>query len=145
MRAIELDSRNYIVYGRLGDLYEQVGRYPEAIASLEKAEALRNGGYGAGYPGRLARVYAAMGRRDEARRMLEEIKATTEPNRLPLLNMAAAYTALGDKDEAFKLLFRAIDERKTLIVYFKVDPPLKDLHSDPRWKEALRRMNFPEE
>jgi serine/threonine protein kinase/Tfp pilus assembly protein PilF len=144
-RAIELDSRDYAAFGRLGDLYEQMGRYHEAIASLEKAEALRSDSNSVNIRGRLARVYSAMGRRDEARRMLEEIKATTEPNRLPLLPMAAAYTALGDKDEAFKLLFRAIDERNTSIVFVKEDPPLKSLHSDPRWKEALRRMNFPEE
>jgi len=144
-RAIELDPRDYGAYGRLGDLYEQMRRYPEVITSLEKAEALRNGGKGVGYRSRLARAYAAMGRRGEARRMLEEIKATTEPDRLPLLAMAAAYTALGDKDEAFKLLFRAIDERNTNITYVKEAPPLKNLHSDPRWKEALRRMNFPEE
>jgi len=145
LRAIELDSRDYAAYGRLGDLYEQMGRYPEAIASLEKAEALRSDGNSIIIRGRQARVYAVMGRRDEARRILEEIKATTEPDRLPFLPMAAAYTALGDKDEAFKLLFRAIDERNTVITYVKEDPPLKSLHSDPRWKEVLRRMNFPEE
>lgn len=143
--AIELDPRNNSAYYRLGDLYEQMGRYPEAIANLEKSEALNSGGNSAGYPARLARVYAVMGRRDEARRMLEKIKATTEPDRLPLPRMAAPYAALGDRDEAFRLLFRLIDQRNDMITYIKEDPPLSSLHSDPRWKEVLRRMNFPAE
>ena len=144
-RAIELDPQNYGAYGRLGDLYEQMGRYPEAIANLEKSDAMRNGGRGLGYRARLARVYAVMGRQDEARRMLEKMKATTAPDRLPSISLAAAYAALGDKDEAFKVLFRLIDERNNLILFIKEDPPLNNLHSDPRWKEVLRRLNFPAE
>jgi hypothetical protein len=30
-------------------------------------------------------------------------------------------------------------------MYLKADPPFENLHSDPRWKPLLRRMNFPEE
>ena len=58
--------------------------------------------------------------------------------------IAAVYAALGDKDEAFRILEKAIEER-SLLVALKEDPPLESLHSDPRWKVLLRRMNFPEE
>jgi hypothetical protein len=77
--------------------------------------------------------------------MLEKLKATTESSRLPLSNMAAAYAALGAKNEAFELLFRLVDERNSLSVFIKTDPPLDSLHADPRWPTLLRRMNFPEE
>jgi TolB-like protein/lipoprotein NlpI len=147
-RAIELDPQNYGAYGRLGDVYDQMGRYPEAIANQEKAEAMRGGGIERGYRGysaRVAQTYARMGRRDEAWRMLEGLKATTAPDHLPLSDMAAAYAALGDRDEAFKLLFRMVNDRGSLGIFTKVDPPLDSLHSDPRWKDLLRRMNFPTE
>src|SRR5262245_53082765 len=109
-RAIELDARNYGTFGRLGDVYEQMGRYTEAVAFLEKARALTAdpGNSDISYIARLARVYARMGRRSEARRMLEGMKSK---GRLPLLDAAGAYTALGDKDEAFKLLFRVVEQR----------------------------------
>ena len=141
-RAIELDARNYGTYGRLGDVYEQMGRYPEAVAFLEKARALANdpGSSDISYKARLARVYARMGRRSEARQMLEGLKSS---GRLPLLDVAGAYTALGDKDEAFSLLFRMVEQRS--LSYLKVDPPFDGLHSDPRWQELLRRMNLPVE
>ena len=59
--------------------------------------------------------------------------------------MAAAYAVVGAKDEAFELLFRLVDERKEVGVFIKEDPPLDNLHSDPRWPTLLRRMNFPVE
>ena len=141
-RAIELDARNSGTYGRLGDVYEQMGRYTEAVAFLEKARALAAdpGSSDISYIARLARVYARMGRRSEARQMLEGLKSR---GRLPLLDVAGAYTALGDKDEAFSLLFRMVEQRS--LSYLKVDPPFDSLHSDPRWQELLRRMNLPTE
>jgi TolB-like protein/Tfp pilus assembly protein PilF len=146
-RALELSPREYGIYGRLGDVFEQMGRYAEAIESLEKAESLRKdsgSGAGRGYTARLARVYARMGRRGEALRMLKDLQRTNEP-RFPKLFAAAAWAVLDDKDEAFKLLFSAIEERNELMIFIKEDPPFDSLHSDPRWKELLRRMNFPTE
>ena len=119
-----------------------MGRYTEAVAFLEKARALTAdpGSSDISYIARLARVYARMGRRSEARKMLEGLKSR---GRLPLMDAASAYTALGDKDEAFSLLFRGVEQRS--LSYLKVDPPFDSLHSDPRWQELLRRMNLPVE
>ena len=79
-----------------------------------------------------------MGRQREARQMISGVKAQ------PIL-VAGVYAALGDKDEAFRILEKAIEERKLTPCRLKEDPPLENLHSDPRWKALLRRMNFPEE
>ena len=54
----------------------------------------------------------------------------------------AAFTALGDIDEAFRILDKAVAERQN-IGSFAVEPPLGKLHSDPRWTLLLRRMNLP--
>jgi hypothetical protein len=43
------------------------------------------------------------------------------------------YALLGDKDEAFKTLFRQVEERNDLATYIKSDPPFESLHSDSRW------------
>ena len=104
-RAIELDPnpRNVTPYWILGDLYLEMGRYDEAIASLKKAQS--HGGNALQISADVAGVYARMGKQKEARRMLAELKATTDPASFSNAEVAYAYTALGDKDEAFKVLF----------------------------------------
>ena len=144
-RAIELDPNpgNSMPYWVLGALYAQMGRYDDAIASFKESQS-HVGSAVASSVG-IAGVYALMGRQKEARRILLELKATTDPVSFSDAPVARAYAALGDKDEAFKELFRLVEERNNLATYIKADPPFDILHSDPRWKDLLRRMNFPPE
>jgi len=139
-RALELEPRNFGTLARLGDVYDEMGRYTEAVASFEKIRALA-GRLNPDSTLRLARVYARMGRRSEARQILKDSKLNSA--RPPLISAAGVYAALGDKDAAFSLLFRNLEERSGLVVYIKHDPPFDSLHSDPRWKELLHRINLP--
>lgn len=131
-RAIELEPRNAVAYSRLGDTYEQMGKYADAIAWYEKEGALL-GRFGKDSPD-FARVYARMGKVNEARQILEGLG-----NRWP-----AVYAALGDKDAAFALLFKSVDKHSSdnWPLYVMADPQFDNLHGDPRWKELLARMNL---
>ncbi len=144
-RAIDLDPNpgNSMPYWILGELYAQMGRDDEAIANFKKYQS--HGGRAVDVSVGIAGVYARMGKRNEARRMLAELKAQTSPASFLDVPVARAYAAIGDKDEAFKVLFRQVEERNNVATYVKADPPFESLHSDRRWKELLRRMNFPEE
>lgn len=55
---------------------------------------------------------------------------------------ADVYAALGDRDAAFAMLFKSLDERDNWPIFIKADPLFDSLHADPRWKELLRRMNL---
>jgi serine/threonine-protein kinase len=135
LRAIELEPRSLTPNYRLGDVYAEMGRYDEALAAYERSgEAIPRGGYP--HAG-IARVYALTGRHREARLMVSGLKAN------PYI-IAGVYVALGDRDEAFRILEKAVEERQHLTP-LKVEPPLEGLHSYPRWKELLRRMNLPPE
>jgi tetratricopeptide (TPR) repeat protein len=132
-RGIELEPRNARAYYRLGDTYAKLGRYDEAIATYGKIGELAPA---SGYrEAGIAYVYALMHRQSEARQMISGLKA--EP-----MAIARVYSALGDKDEAFRILEKAIEDR-LIGFYLKEDPPFENLYSDPRWKELLRRMNYP--
>ena len=135
-QAIALEPRSPDGYGRLADVYEALGRYDEALALNEKVQVLRS------RPGRaldVAIVFARMGRRDEANRMVAALRNTSSPAQL-----AQAYAVLGNTEEAFRFLFRHAEERNGLN-YVKTDPRFDSLHSDPRWQLLLRRMNLPAE
>ena len=50
---------------------------------------------------------------------------------------------IGENDEAFKWLEKGYEEKSDFIAYVKVDPSMKNLHSDPRYIELLKKMNLP--
>jgi DNA-binding winged helix-turn-helix (wHTH) protein len=77
-----------------------------------------------------------------SRRILETLRARSRGWPVPFA-VAGAYAVLGEKDEAFELLFRNLETRDTWAAYTMTDPSLVDLHSDPRWSVLLRRLNFP--
>jgi tetratricopeptide (TPR) repeat protein len=138
-RAIALEPRNYGAFNRLGDVYAVVGRYDEALNAYDDARKGFPGPWG--HLARQAYVYALMGRTREARQMLEDLK---HRRRTPLWDGAKAYAALGDRDKAFELLFRAIDEpsRNELLFFVKEDPAFDSLHQDVQWKPLLDRLNL---
>ncbi len=135
-RAIELEPRNPAAYGRLADVYSEMGRHADALATWDRAQS-PDSGEG---PAHLARLYARAGRRKEARRMLDDLNARSVR---ATIHAAGAYAILGDKDQAFRLLFRIVEEQASLAIFIKEDPPLDNLHSDPRWRELLGRLNLP--
>jgi tetratricopeptide (TPR) repeat protein len=132
-RSIELDPNNYGSYGRLGDVYIEMGRFADATAMFQKSRSIQPQG---AHALRLAVVYARMGNRQAAL----DVLATTS-NR-STWELARLYTALGDLDKAFTILNESIDKRDVLLTNTKEDPSFERLHSDPRWKLMLRRLNF---
>ena len=130
-RAVELEPRSIGANYRLGDLLAHIGKHQEAMMAFERIGQVAPGDFQVG----IARVYALMGRQREARQMISGLRANADA-------IAAVYTALGDHDEAFRILEKAVAERQN-IVSLKVDPPLEKLHSDPRWQALLKQMNYP--
>ena len=138
-RAIELEPRNAGAYVRLGDVYDQMGKHVEALAFYESGRALlRNPA--SRLRSRFARTYARMGRVNEARQVLKTLEDTSTQVGNSSANV---YVALGDPDTAFRLLFRAVEERSEWQIYIKTDPPFDSLHADSRWNELLHLMNLP--
>jgi tetratricopeptide (TPR) repeat protein len=129
-----------MAHGFLGEVYEQMGRYEEALAINTKHRVLRRAPpNNPRFLATRARIYALMGKRTEAKGILKALKR----HKLDL--SATAYAALGDNDEAFRLLFQRVENRHEWLYAIKTDPFFASLHSDPRWKELLRRMNLPVE
>jgi len=142
-RAIEREPRSATAIWFLSLVYEHVGRYDEALAMYDKHKVLRgNRPDDSPYRALRARVYALMGKRSEAMSILKALKPL-EPLKPDF--RASAYAALGDNDEAFRLLFQKVEHREETLFSIKTDPQYASLHSDARWQDLLRRMNFQEE
>jgi hypothetical protein len=61
------------------------------------------------------------------------------------MEIARTHAVLGDKEQALRWLGKAQQARLYRILLVNCFPEFDNLHSDPRWKELLRRINFPEE
>jgi len=60
------------------------------------------------------------------------------------MNIAGVYAGLGDQNRALAMLERAYQNRSPTILFLKLDQRFESLHSDPRFKELLRRIGLPE-
>jgi serine/threonine-protein kinase len=91
----------------------------------------------------LAQAYAAAGRRDEARSLLERVLQGRTGDPVLPYEVALVHAALGEADEAFSWLEKGFRLRDPTMVSLKTDPLLDPLREDERFQELLRRMAFP--
>jgi TolB-like protein/DNA-binding winged helix-turn-helix (wHTH) protein/Tfp pilus assembly protein PilF len=93
----------------------------------------------------LAWGYALAGQKDEARAILGRLKRLSPQEYCPPTSMAMVYSALGEKDEAFAWLDRALREHDGIqLLSIKVNLYFDPLRSDPRFVEVLRRRGLAE-
>jgi len=129
-RALELEPRNLLSHILLVITYLQTNRVQEALAEADRPE-LRNGGL-------MGAAYAALGRRDEALKILDGLDREGNP-----LDTAGVYFALGDLDRAFEYTAKAIDKRQGPIRWMNVSPQYDQFRSDPRFVALVARLKLP--
>jgi pentatricopeptide repeat protein len=110
----------------------------EAIKVLEKADALAKGS--PAVEGILVRAYAHAGRRDDALRLLEEMKRRRESGYFPAAAFVNAYLGLGDREQAFVWLEQAYKERSNILQFVKTHPFFDPIRSDARFVDLERRI-----
>jgi DNA-binding winged helix-turn-helix (wHTH) protein/TolB-like protein/Flp pilus assembly protein TadD len=139
-RALELDKDFMRTHLRLGLAYVQQGRHHEALAEYNKA--LEIAGDTPQIRAHIAHVMAVSGKRSEALAGLTELQERAKRQYVPPYDIALIYIGLGEKDKAFAWLEKAYNDHSTEMIYFKVEPLLAPLRSDPRYQDLLRRMKL---
>jgi serine/threonine protein kinase/Tfp pilus assembly protein PilF len=91
----------------------------------------------------LCHAFAANGRIEEARSVLNEMLNIAAQRPFKPYFIAMAYVALHQFDEAFEWFERSVEERNEWMIWFGTDPKLEPLRSDPRYLDILRRTNNP--
>ncbi|HJZ68429.1 MAG TPA: protein kinase [Blastocatellia bacterium] len=139
-KVLELDPTFFAARRYLGQAYAQRGRYEQAIAEFEKSVAASGGS-----PlirAELAHTLAVAGRKDDAQKILDELKRLSSERYFSPYHIAMIYAGLGEKDEAFNWLDKAVEQRADYLVFLKVDPRFEALHSDPRFATLLDRVGL---
>jgi TolB-like protein/Tfp pilus assembly protein PilF len=125
----------------LGRAYVAKGMYPEAIAEARTFIGLNSTSSAKGF---LGLWLAKSGKREEAVKLLGELKQESTRNYVQSLTFALIYLGLGDKEEALNWLEKNMSSRAETASSYAVDPELDELRSEPRFKAMLKRMNLPE-
>lgn len=129
-RALELEPRNGAAPIVLSLLYIDQNRVQDALPLLDRPEYQSATALGV--------VYALAGRREDALKVLGRLDSTTNP-----IGLADIYFALGDKDEGFKWLSKAIDQRQGFARWLNVSPFYDEVRSDPRFAPLVARLKLP--
>jgi adenylate cyclase len=142
-------SREFWLQGEIGEIYLLKGNYEGGLAQSRKALELSPPEERAkrqrDYQLDAARVYAKMGKREDALKMLrkferEEITDETIP--LFAVSIALVYTALGDSDLALQWLDRGRREYDRNIVALKVDPMFNELRTHNRFIALIQNVGL---
>jgi tetratricopeptide (TPR) repeat protein len=86
---------------------------------------------------------AKLGRDDEARRVLDELLERRQREYIDAYALARLQLALGNTDQAFAELERAIDENVGGLYALRFDPTADGFRSDPRFPRLLARYLEP--
>jgi serine/threonine protein kinase len=121
--------------------YGSKGMYPEAMAETRIAIELRKGSSAKGY---LGLWLARSGKRDEAVKLLSELKQEATSGYVQPYTLALICIGLGDKEEALNWLEKQMSGHSETANTYAVAPELDGLRSEPRFKAMLKRMNLPE-
>jgi tetratricopeptide (TPR) repeat protein len=139
-KTIDIDPSFPRAHFRLGRAYEQEGLYEMAISELEQAVSLSGGD--AYYKGSLGHAYAAAKNLGQAQKVLQDLEGRSQQQFVPAYAIALVYAGLCDNDRGMNWLQKAYEDRSTSMVFLEVDPELSSLHSDSRFEQLSRRINF---
>src|SRR5262249_46556108 len=85
---------------------------------------------------------ALSGKSEEALELIDRLNRLSKSRYVSPINFAVVYTGLRQKDEAFRWLEKAYEERSDLMTWLKVAPTFDSLRSDPRFKNLLERIGL---
>ena len=133
-KALEIDPRFQRAHLYQGINYLLLGKTELALKEIqqENNELFKTFG--------LALAYHALGRKQEAEERLKEFTENYQNNWSYLLAQLHAFR--GEKDQAFAWLETAYNKKDSWLFWVKGDPLLRNLKTDTRYNDFLKKMNL---
>ena len=119
------------MYPQVIEAWKSFGQLSGDRNEADLASALEQGFRSAGWKGALTKA-------------IEVRQAQRKTGYSPACELAAFYTELGDKEEAFRWLNTAYQERDMSLLGLKTNFVFDPLRSDPRFAELVRKVGLPQ-
>jgi tetratricopeptide (TPR) repeat protein len=143
-KGVQLDPNFWLVHDVLGLAYLQKGRFREGIEELKKARELVSDAI-AEPAASLGYAYAVSGDRAKAKGLIAELENKLKQSLVSSFLIAEVYAALGEKDEAFRRLEKAYEEKSFYLLFLPLSPLFDNLRPDPRFHELIQKLGQPKE
>jgi TolB-like protein/DNA-binding winged helix-turn-helix (wHTH) protein/Tfp pilus assembly protein PilF len=139
-KALEMDPNFAVGHYELGQALEQMHMHDEAIVEFKRAIELS--GHSGAFDSNLGYAYAVSGRKEEAIKIINDLKAGHDQNPSADADIALIYVGLGDPDQAMISLNKAYEARFKASILLR--PAFDPLRSDTRFQDLLRRIGLPQ-
>ncbi len=137
-KTLELDPAFDAVREDLGQAYLRLGR-PDKAA--EEFRRMREGGDTDNPPfGYVAFALGKAGKRAEALVILQTLEKSYAAKQARAMDLAEAYSGLGDKERAFVCLEKSVNAHEFSLSDIRWLPEFDSLRGDARYADILRRM-----
>jgi TolB-like protein/DNA-binding winged helix-turn-helix (wHTH) protein/Tfp pilus assembly protein PilF len=138
--ALAIEPLDANTLWRLGFALSLKQQSQEAIAVLERAVSVSD--RAPGNLGVLAVVYGQAGRREDALRVLAELKKRQRTGYVPAGAFVLTYSGLADPEQTLIWLEQAYKEHSFILLFLKVHPIFDSLRDDPRFKDLIHRVRL---
>ena len=138
-KTLEMDQSFYFAHALLGMAYQMKGDFQNAIAEYQQARRLNDDPFVLAL---LGNIYAVSGRKDEALKILDQLKQLSTQRFVYAYGIALVYVGLGDKDQAFQWLEKSFQDHEARINRLKVDPLFDSVRSDARYADLIHRIGL---
>ncbi|MGK2855819.1 MAG: tetratricopeptide repeat protein [Thermoanaerobaculia bacterium] len=140
--TLELDPDYWIARMNLGKAYEMRGEYDRALEELEKCRG-RSGDnveplWMIGY------IHGLRGEREKAQAVVDELLEAAGSRHIPAAKIALVYIGMGNRDEAFRWLFKACRDRDRTLAFLDANPRFRKLEDDPRFATVASCVDLPQ-
>jgi adenylate cyclase len=148
-RALEIDPGYGGAHGYVGYAYVEKGMYDKAIAEFQLAGKMQGA---RAWMGRLGHVYGISENREEALRVLDELKKEPiqPPPKSPFIppppnssfDIGLVYLGLGDFEQATDWLDKAAEARTAEIIHVKCEPIYDGIRKEPRFQSLIKKVGL---
>jgi TolB-like protein/Flp pilus assembly protein TadD len=139
--TLEMDPNFSRAHFELGRAYLGMSMYEEALAAYEKEKNAAKS-WDAFADTFIGITYVKMGRRDDARRILDDLIEQSKERYLPPWYLAQLCFVLGEDDQGFKYLDESYEERGIMGCIIKIHPQLDSVRSDSRYLAMLEKVGL---
>jgi TolB-like protein/Tfp pilus assembly protein PilF len=139
-KTLETAPSDAVPHALMGFCYERKKMYREAVEELRRSVELSN--RDSEMLGWMGWALAHAGRREDAEKIISELKAPSGKRYAAAHDVAIIYAGLGDKEQALRYLDQAVTRREADVLDIKMEFAWEPLRSDVRFQALLRKSGL---